>query len=413
MLTPEYLNKFTDGYLGMCDVLNEQITRDIARRIAKTGGMTSTAKWQARQAKQSGALMQDVIRDVSVLTNVSEKEVYRMFRDAGLIGMQNDASPLVRAGKIKASKLRMSDAMVQVMNAAAEKCQGNISNLTLTTAAATQQKFVQVLNEAYMKVTSGAFSYEEAIRQAVRDAAVDGMTVLYNSGHTSKLDTAVRTALLTGVNQTAGKLTELYSKDLGAKHYEVSAHAGARPSHAEWQGKVYLIEGANGDYDNFYDATGYGTGEGLCGYNCRHSFYPFFPGISKPAYTDDDLKNYNRPLYEVAGKMLTEYECMQQQRAYERSIREYKRILAGYDSYIETTDDEEEKARFREKFSEESVKLKRKEKQMKEFCRQTHRRPDTARTQVIAVRDRKGNLVSFNRSVSAKAVWANRKANKK
>ena len=48
MLTPEYLNKFTDGYLGMCDVLNEQITRDIARRIAKTGGMTSTAKWQAR-----------------------------------------------------------------------------------------------------------------------------------------------------------------------------------------------------------------------------------------------------------------------------------------------------------------------------------------------------------------------------
>ena len=103
MLTPEYLNKFTDGYLGMCDVLNEQITRDIARRIAKTGGMTSTAKWQAQRAEQSGALMQDVIREVSVLTRMSEKEVYRMFQDAGLVGMKNDAAPLIRTGKLKSS----------------------------------------------------------------------------------------------------------------------------------------------------------------------------------------------------------------------------------------------------------------------------------------------------------------------
>lgn len=413
MLTPEYLNKFTDGYLGMCDVLNEQITRDIARRIAKTGGMTSTAKWQARQAKQSGALMQDVIREVSVLTRMSEKEVYRMFRDAGLVGIQNDAAPLIRAGKLKSSELRMSDAMKQVMNAAAEKCKGEISNLTLTTAAATQQKFLQALNEAYMKVSSGAFSYQEAIRQAIRSAAVDGTSVLYSSGHTSKIDVAMRVALLTGVNQTAGKLTELYAEDMDAKYYEVTAHAGARPSHATWQGRVYRIEGSDGDHDNFYDATGYGTGEGLCGWNCRHSFFPYWPGISKPAYTKDMLDSYSEPKYSYNGDLLTEYDCMQRQRAYERSIREYKRILAGYDSYIESTDSEEQKAYFREKFTEEAVKLKKKEKQMKEFCRQTNRRPESERTQVVAVKDHKGNLVSFNRSVSAKAVWANRKAKKR
>lgn len=218
------------------------------------------------------------------------------------------------------------------------------------------------------------------------------------------------TALLTGVNQTAGKLTELYASELGAEYYETTAHAGARPSHSVWQGKVFKIEGTAPGYENFYEATGYGTGAGLCGWNCRHSFYPYWPGISKPAYTKDDLEDYSRPKYSFAGNLLTEYECMQKQREYERAVREYKRILAAYDSYIQTVQSEADRAYFREEFQKESVKLKEKESQMKDFCKQTGRSVDTARTQVSAVYDGNGNLVSFNRSVSGKAVWANKKA---
>lgn len=272
MLTPEYLNSFTDGYLGMCDVLNEQIVRDVARRIAKTGKITATAEWQIKQAQQSGKLLEDIIKDCGKLTGISEKEIIQIFKAAGMEGMKNDAAPLLKAGKLKQSDLSLSKNMKEVMIAAAEKCKGDVSNLTLTTAVATQQDFIQALNEAYMKVTSGAFSYQEAIRQAVRDVAINGTSVLYESGHSSKLDAAIRTALLTGVNQTAGKLTELYSADLGAEYYETTAHAGARPTHSVWQGRVFKINGSTSQYPNFAEATGYGTGAGLCGYNCRHSF---------------------------------------------------------------------------------------------------------------------------------------------
>lgn len=412
MLTPEYLNSFSSGYLGMCDVLNEQIIRDVARRIAKTGRITPTAEWQLKQAKQSGALMNDVIREVGVLTGKSDTEILRLFQDAGLTGMLQDAKPLLQAGKLKTSDIVLSGAMQRTMEAAAEKCRGEIGNLTLTTAVATQQEYMQALNAAYMKVTSGAFSYQEAIRQAIRDAAVKGTSVMYDSGYISKLDTAIRTALLTGVNQTAGKLTELYTSELGAEYYETTAHAGARPSHSVWQGKVFKIEGTAPGYENFYEATGYGTGAGLCGWNCRHSFYPYWPGVSKPAYTKDDLEDYSRPKYSFAGNLLTEYECMQKQREYERAVREYKRILAAYDSYIQTVQSEADRAYFREEFQKESVKLKEKESQMKDFCKQTGRSIDTARTQVSAVYDGNGNLVSFNRSVSGKAAWANKKARK-
>ncbi len=47
---------------------------------------------------------------------------------------------------------------------------------------------------------------------------------------------------------------------------------------------------------------------------------------------------------------------------------------------------------------------------MKDFCKQTNRAVDSARTQVHAVKDNDGKIVNFNKSVSQKAVWANKKS---
>ena len=137
--------------------------------------------------------MDDVIREVGVLTGKSDTEILRLFQDAGLSGMLQDAKPLLQAGKLKTSDIVLSGAMQRTMEAAAEKCRGEIGNLTLTTAIATQQEYMQTLNAAYMKVTSGAFSYQEAIRQAIRDAAVKGtLSEIY------LLRSTMRTLVLSG-----------------------------------------------------------------------------------------------------------------------------------------------------------------------------------------------------------------------
>ena len=69
-------------------------------------------------------------------------------------------------------------------------------------------------------------------------------------------------------------------EEMGCEFVEVTAHEGARPTHAVWQGRVYHRGGAvvqDGErYEDFEAATGYGTGPGLCGWNCRHNFYPFY-----------------------------------------------------------------------------------------------------------------------------------------
>lgn len=409
MLTPEYLNSCTDYLLGMYDALNQSIAEDIARRIVKTGKMTDSAKWQVKQFRENGELMQDIVKDVARISGKSQNEVKRLFQDSARTGVRYDAQPLLKAGYD--IDLKLSPAMNQVLEAAIAKTNGNIRNLTMTTGSTTGGLYLEATNLAYMKATSGGFSYYEAIREAIKQAAKDGGYVLYGKGNRSQLDVAIRRSVLTGLNQTAGKLTELYAEDMDVEYYETTAHAGARPSHAEWQGRVFKIHGSSPDYPNFVDSTGYGSGSGLCGWNCRHSFYPYWPGISSPAYSKERLAEYDRAKYSYNGDMLTDYECSQIQRAYEREIREIKRILSSYDAAMQESRSEAQIQCIQEDFTSESVKLKKKERELKNFCNDTNRSYDSARTQVVAYKDSEGRIVNFGRSTAQKAVWANKKSN--
>ena len=48
-----------------------------------------------------------------------------------------------------------------------------------------------------------------------------------------------------------------------------------------WQDKDIVGDNNSAGYPEFIASTDYSTGEGLGGYNCRHSFYPFFVGVYK------------------------------------------------------------------------------------------------------------------------------------
>lgn len=164
--------------------------------------------------------------------------------------------------------IRLSPAAMQTLNAGYVKCSGDLSNLTLTTANTAQQAYIIACNNAYMQISSGAFDYNTAIRNAVRAAAEDGTEVLYPSGHRDKLDVAVRRSVLTGVGQTCRQLSLINAQDMGCDIMEITAHSNARPSHAEWQGQLVSLSGRKG-YLSLKD-IGYGTGDGFGGWNCRH-----------------------------------------------------------------------------------------------------------------------------------------------
>lgn len=408
MLDPKYLERFSDQLLGIIDTLTIAIISDMAKRIVKMGSVSESTKHQAEVLQNAGLVYKDTIKRVSQVSGYQNREVERMYQEAGVRNLKNEAVYYKQAGK-DVVKLEQSNGMQRILKANVRKTCQELDNLTMTTAVKTQSAFIQACNKAQMKVSTGAFSYDKAIADAIKEAAVQGTEVLYPSQHIDKLDVAVRRAVLTGVNQTAAEMNLQYAKDQNCDYVETTAHEGARPEHAVWQGKVFCLSGTDPKYENFYEATGYGTGPGLCGWNCRHNFHAYFPGISTPSYTQEMLDDYSAKNVEYNGKQFTEYEASQMQRDHERQIRETRRKLAGYNSAINEAKDDTLKNTLQNRFNEESVKLKKQEAALKAFCKETGRRYASARVQIHAVKNKAGDIVGFNRSVAQKAVWQDRK----
>jgi hypothetical protein len=331
MLTADYLDVLPGPIIELYEEYQQSVINDIARRLAKMDYASPTAAWQMQRAIESGKLYEGILEKLASITGKSESTLRDLFKNAGVKAMAFDDDIYRRAG-LQPLPLNLSPAMTQVLSAGLARTQGLMRNLTQTTAVTGQDAFISAADLAYMQVSSGAFDYNSAIRQAVSKVASEGLSVInYASGRREQLDVAMRRTVLTGINQTSSQLQMARAVEMNTDLIAVSAHIGARntgtgpANHESWQGKVYKVNGQTAKYKNFAETTGYGTGEGLGGWGCRHSFYPFFEGISENAYSREELKLFANKTVTYNGKEISVYEATQIQRGMERKVRYFKR----------------------------------------------------------------------------------------
>lgn len=387
--------------LGLYQQLEDDIVADMVRRMLKMGFVSESTAYQAEVLQSAGILYDDILQMIADRTDASVAQVRALFEDAGVKTVDIDNDTHEAAGEVPVD-IRQDAGMKQVLEAGYRKTLGTMRNLVSTTANTTQTAFLQACDRAYMQVSSGAFSYQDAIRMAVRNLADGGAYVTYPTGHQDRIDVAVRRCVLTGVGQTAAAVAKKRAEDSGCRYMELTAHGGARPEHARWQGQLVQIQGKrtrkiiDGLKVFTLEEIGYGDGRGFKGWNCRHNWHPYYPGLSTPNYTPEEIARLDEKSISYNGEKYTEYEISQMQRKGERKVRALKRRAAALDEAAKNTDDPALKQGLNDDFAAVSVRLKDAEKTLKDFCRQTGRRNDTFRSQVNG----------FGRSTAQRAVQA-------
>ena len=387
--------------LGLYQQLEDDIVADMVRRMLRMGFVSETTAYQAEVLQTAGILYDDILQMIADRTDASVAQVRVMFEDAGVQTVEIDNDTHEAAGEAPAD-IRQDGGMKQVLDAGYRKTLGTMRNLVSTTANTTQTAFLQACDRAYMQLSSGAFSYQDAIRMAVRNLADGGAYVTYPTGHRDRIDVAVRRCVLTGVGQTAAAVAKKRAEDSGCKYMELTAHGGARPEHARWQGQLVQIQGKRTKkvIDGLKVFTlkeiGYGDGRGFKGWNCRHNWHPYYLGLSTPNYTPEQIAKLDEKSISYNGEKYTAYEISQMQRKGERKVRTLKRRAAALEEAAKNTDDPALKQGLNDDFSAVSVRLKDAEKTLKDFCRQTGQRRDPFREQVNG----------FGRSTAQRAVQA-------
>ncbi len=280
MLTPQEIVELVETMQPILDELNIWITNDIIKRIMARLNrgeelmLTATDEWQLQVLQEAGGHLDAVQQQIRRFTKATEKEVAAIFEDAAIRSFERDMAFYVQHG-LQETKLLQSERMIRLLEDTYKRTNGEIRNFTRTTAQASQQRLIKVLDDAHFKVATGATSYTKAVQEAVDDVVSQQTKVIYPTGHTDTIETAVLRAVRTGIAQSSISMTLAEMEEYDWDLIRTSAHLGARygdggenpGNHFWWQGKLFSRTGKDPEYPNFTDACGYGTGTGIGGYN--------------------------------------------------------------------------------------------------------------------------------------------------
>lgn len=303
--------------------LELQIIEEIATRIANFGYANVVVLNDIRIAQEIGVLYEQIIQLVASYNNTSYEKIAEIFEEAGAETIKKDDLIYKEAG-LNPVPIKRSRPIMQIVSATIEKTAGNLQNLCMTTANTAQTQFYNAINLAYMEVSTGVKSYTQSFIDALRKIGQQGAVIEYPNGRKRSIESAVRTNILTGVNQTCGKMQEMRANEVGWDLMEITAHSGARPDHAKWQGKIISLSGQRG-YLSKRD-IGYGEATGFKGINCRHDWYPYYKGSTR-TYTQNELNKWKNEKVTYNGKKISKYDATQIQRRMERQIRADKKEL--------------------------------------------------------------------------------------
>lgn len=339
---PEVLDALPEELAELYRGLEDTLLMEICSRLKLRDELNEVTVQDIKALRSHGIDLKEIEKAIRQTTGISEKKLNELIDDVvdrnqkyytEVIDLARVTQPetLVDAATVDAIKRQTHDTFRNLT--------ASMGFLVGNTMLKPARAYQWALDNAEMQIQSGAISYNQAIKTAVKQLADSGLKVVdYESGHRDQIDVAVRRAVMTGVNQICAKYTEQSAQYLETPHFEVSAHAGARDkpgpspwsSHKDWQGKVYSIR-ANDIYPSIYEVCGLGAVDGLEGANCRHRRNVWVEGVSERTYTDEQLAHIDDDLgCEFDGKKYTAYEATQMQRRVERQIIKQDRLVTAY-----------------------------------------------------------------------------------
>ena len=448
MFTPEYLNELVESSHASASEFNMYLTDKVIDSVVnlfeKDGVIDIIPTNQHRLAllKQSGILVSDIEKEIRKRLPGVEKKIREAFLQAGYEineDINKSVADMVESDKElkdfvgKAPRLEhLTESEKKLLDAAYKRTRGEIRNLTRTTAADLNQQFAKSCDAAWWKATHGVDRYT-AIREAISEVSRYGTHVVYKGGRKMTVEAATRMCVLTGINQANAEITLTECANAGLRTVLVSSHIGARytdkdepANHQSWQGKIYSISDSllekmgyeepkknifgkikdffqkfrkQKKYPDLEEVTGYGTVQGLCGANCRHTMHMHYPGNSNPYKDYDNEENKKK------------YDLFQKQRSKERRIRETKKRMYDIRHSINVFHDENQIAAMKEELSQIKSLFDRQFGEYESFCKQNGLHIDQER---LYVGNQKGKVADFGREQTKQSnQGARRYANNK
>lgn len=330
------------------NALNEDILATIGNRIKQIGELTPTQVHQIQQMLMYDTDINTIVQKLAEVTNMNVNDIYNMFEYSAKMN-QDFAKQFYKARGISYIPYAQNKALKEQIKAIAKITAKEYINISRTNAIgytvrdtqgnikfkSISDTYKQVIDNAILNINQGKTTYQQEMQKIIKDIGQSGLkTVDYESGRSVRLDSAIRQNVLDGLRNLTNQLQEQFGEEYGSDGVEITVHANPAPDHADIQGHQF----SNEEFEKMQNSLDFKDINGkhytaierhISEYNCYHRPFRIILGISKPLYTEKQLKEIeqkNKDGFEFDGKHYTNYQGTQLQRLIEREIRKQKDI---------------------------------------------------------------------------------------
>lgn len=306
------------------DAINTHYIKLMAKQIKEIGKLSPSNLFRLQQMSKMQQNIDSIEYMLAQETGKTLDELDKVLELSGL-SVYKDAYELYVAHNRIQVPFKQNQNMMNYIRSVQNLTHNTFMNMSNTTVIF--EPYRNLVDVAIDAMTNGIDSYNNIIRKQLTDSTLqsnlryadEGLKVTYASGLTRRLDSAVRMNVLEGVRRVNNGIREKTGEEFGADGVEVSAHALCARDHIDIQGKQFSkkeFEMRNEELRRHISTC-----------NCKHYTFPIILGISKPTYTDEELKQYkdnSEKLVNINGKEMTKYQATQAQRNMETAIRKQK-----------------------------------------------------------------------------------------
>lgn len=325
MLSERQLEELLRIFQQRTQAVTEEYLKRMGQHLKEIGQLTPSDVNRLVQLKRMNANIEAVKREIARAAGVMIEDVETVFRDIASSDERfareifaSDHTPTVKYSPTA----EISSPVERILKAQLRITQQEMANLSQTTID--DALYRDAVDKAVQLVQTGMTDYATAIRKAMKEAAANGLKVVYPSGYSRRLDTAVRQNVLDGMRSMQQDILDQIGKEYRADGVEISAHTLCATDHLPYQGLQFSKREFEHIQNNLERPFGM--------WNCKHIMFPIILGITEPTYTREELDAFARNSSEeiaIDGRTLSRYEWTQQQRRMETSIRAQKDIAVA------------------------------------------------------------------------------------
>ena len=329
MLSQEVEERLSEHLVNRIEEANSYILKRIGEAIKQISTLTPSQAYQIAQILKYGGTYNEIAKELARVSGKNVQDIYKIFEEVAKNNKQFAKQFYKYRGidYIPYSKDIALQNMVKSLATITADMYRNISNTSVIgfiqdgTFKQLQQVYQDTIDKAILSISQGKQDFYSSMRQTLKELGGSGL-VQYESGRTRRLDSAIRMNILDGIRQVNQETANRFGQQYGADGMEVSVHENPAPDHADMQGRQFSLEEfeklQNGEEAKDYkgrttqiEHSKNGSYRMIEEYNCYHKAFPIMLGVSKPEYTDKQLKEIqekNEQGFDFEGKHYSMYE---------------------------------------------------------------------------------------------------------